>query len=887
MADHSCPCATPRDAGAETGERCPVKTVVATRTALSYVAITTLWVVLGDWVLFALGHGSPWQIPWSVAKGALFVLATTWLLYALLRRHARRCEAETEQWKAALRARQAEGELLKSELAKAESTSVALENAEVRLRILLRAIEQSPVSIVITDTSGRIDYVNPKFTQLTGYSFDEVIGLNPRFLKSGEITADGYRDLWSTILAGREWRGEFHNRKKNGELFWESVAISPVLDRAERITHFVAVKEDITARKEASRALRESEEMYRTLVIASPDPIMVIDRKGRVEFVSPRGREVFGCAAEERVAGRDMLQAVAPGDRARAKADFLEVLQEGRMRSEEYGLLRGDGGECRAEVHIAPLRAPDGTVRGIVVIARDVTERRRVATKLQASEERFREVVETIAEVFWVFDPASDRFIYVSPSFEKIWGRRCDEACTSRNVWMQSLYPDDRVRIVAAFASKLGNARYDEVYRIVRPDGVVRWIRDQAFPVQDPDGRISRVVGAAEDITEKKEIERQFLRAQRLEAIGTLASGIAHDMNNILAPMLVAPTLLKDRLHAPADRQLLVMLEQSAQRGAAIVRQLLAFSRGTESERGPVQIGHLLKEMLNIMRETFPREIVVQCDGAGELPAINCDPTQIHQVLMNLCVNARDAMPHGGCLKFGAVPIELDQGGNLLHPAARVGHYIKITVEDTGHGIPPEIIERIFDPFFTTKEIGKGTGLGLSTVLGIVTAHEGFVLVDSAEGRGSAFNVYLPATEIGTHKDTSEKAAPFTRGRGEMILVVDDEESLREATRLLLEKRGFGVVLASDGRDALAKFSPRIQLVLTDMMMPTMNGFAFIRALRARAPDIPIVATTGLGESVQGDILKALGVNEVLRKPYLPRELVRAVHTGLNSLMAV
>lgn len=759
MADAFSCFATPSHAATESCDRCPVKTVLALRTALAYAAIAAVWIAGGDWLLLTTPQGAARPVAWVVTKGAVFVLVTTALLYALLRRHARRCEAATAQWRAALQARHADAERLQGERAKAEAATSELGNAEVRLRILLRAVEQSPVSIVITDTAGRIDYVNPKFTQITGYSFDEVIGLNPRFLKSGETTTEDYEKLWTTILAGREWKGEFHNQRKNGDLFWESVTISPILDRYGRTTHFVAVKEDITARKAASRAL-------------------------------------------------------------------------------------------------------------------------------QASEERFREVVETIAEVFWVFDPSSDCFSYFSPSFEKIWGRGCDDACGPRTVWMQAMHPGDRDRVIAALRETLNNAKYDEQYRIVRPDGVTRWIRDQAFPVQNASGQVTRVVGVAEDITEKKEIERQFLRAQRLEAIGTLASGIAHDMNNILAPMIVAPALLKDRLRDPADRQLLVLVEQSAQRGAGIVRQLLTFSRGTESEKGPVQIGHLVREMLNIMRETFPREIDVRCDTIGELPEINCDPTQIHQVLMNLCVNARDAMPHGGRLKLRAEPLDLDDAAGSLHPAARAGHYVKVSVEDTGHGIPPEIIECIFDPFFTTKELGKGTGLGLSTVLGIVNSHEGFVLVESAEGRGSVFKVFLPAVAAGTQAPTVALPAPSVPGRGELILVVDDEESLREATRLLLEKRGYDVVLAGDGREALARFSSTVRLVLTDMMMPTMNGFAFIRALRGRAPDVPIVATTGLGDSMQGDILKDLGVHEILRKPYLPNDLLRAVQASLSASVA-
>jgi CheY-like chemotaxis protein len=261
---------------------------------------------------------------------------------------------------------------------------------------------------------------------------------------------------------------------------------------------------------------------------------------------------------------------------------------------------------------------------------------------------------------------------------------------------------------------------------------------------------------------------------------------------------------------------------------------------------------------------------------------VQCDPTQIHQVLMNLCVNARDAMAHGGVLGLAVELAVLDEQAERLHPAARPGRYALLTVRDTGHGIAPEILERIFDPFFTTKETGKGTGLGLSTVLGIVTGHGGFILVESEMNRGSVFKVYLPAADDATIAATQMSQSPFPRGNSELVLVVDDENPIREATRQLLESNGYRVITAANGQEALERFDTTVQLVLTDMMMPTMNGMALIRALRAMAPTLKIIATTGMQESVQQETLHALGVSEILWKPWRGQDLLATVQRMLR-----
>lgn len=531
-----------------------------------------------------------------------------------------------------------------------------------------------------------------------------------------------------------------------------------------------------------------------------------------------------------------------------------------------------------------PIR-DDGKVVRLRGSFQDVTELYEATAALRESEARFRELAETINEVFWITDPAKSRIFYVSPAYERVWGETCESLYAKPAAWFDAIHSEDRARIVEAATTRQTTGQYNETYRVVRPDGQVRWIQDRAYPVRDAAGQVLRVLGVAEDITEKKRIETQFLRAQRLEAVGALAGGVAHDLNNILTPVLMAAGVLKNEAPEAHEQELLTMIEVSARRGADIIRQLVAFSRGVEGEKTVLQPRHLLKEMGAIVRETFPREITLVEDVASDLWPIEVDSTQLHQVLMNLCVNARDAMPHGGRLIFGARNLELGPGELPAAGECQPGPYVALTVTDTGEGMKPEIIARIFEPFFTTKGVGKGSGLGLSTVLGIVRSHGGFVAVYSEPGRGSRFTVNLPA-KPGVAIAPAAAPIAVTRGQAELILVVDDESSIREATRRLLEQHGYRAVAASDGEEALKlvlQYRESLRLVLTDVMMPAMGGVALARALQLLDPGIPVVATSGLDEEDKRLELAGVGVREVLAKPCGAAELLAAIRRQLKA----
>jgi two-component system, cell cycle sensor histidine kinase and response regulator CckA len=512
-------------------------------------------------------------------------------------------------------------------------------------------------------------------------------------------------------------------------------------------------------------------------------------------------------------------------------------------------------------------------------------ERKHAEAALRESEERFRQLAENIQDVFWLTDMAKNRMLYISPAFEAIWGRSCADLYSSPRAWLDAIHPDDRERVLHSAVTKQSQGLYDEEYRIVRPDGSERWIRDRAFPVTNAAGEMDRVAGVARDITEQKELEARFLRAQRMDSIGTLASGVAHDLNNILAPIMMSASLLRRELNSQQREEIISTIEESAERGAQIIKQVLAFGRGLEGERCPLQASALIAEMMKIIRGTFPKNLTVECSIEPDLWLIIGDATQLHQVLLNLCVNARDAMPDGGKLGLAAKNLDLDASYASMLPEAQPGPHVVIEVCDTGTGIPPEIVERIFDPFFTTKGVGKGTGLGLSTTLGIVKSHGGFIQVSTQPGKGTTFRVYLPASPQADAPPSDVSREDVPEGHGELILVVDDEASVQSAARISLESAGYRVILAADGTEALAMFamnSESVAAVLTDLMMPHMDGVSMIRALRAMTKNLPIIASTGLGEKVQLADLKAMNVEFILRKPYGANTLLRTLHEILH-----
>jgi PAS domain S-box-containing protein len=448
------------------------------------------------------------------------------------------------------------------------------------------------------------------------------------------------------------------------------------------------------------------------------------------------------------------------------------------------------------------------------------------------------------------------------------------------------IHPEDRehVRETVTEAVAAGK-RFEMSYRIRTAEGTVKWIWERGQGIPSEDGVIRHSEGFMTDVTEKRRMESQSLRNQRLESIGTLAGGVAHDLNNVLTPILMSLTILRMKLQQPRDVELLNAMENSANRGAEMVKQILSFARGVEGRSMRLRPQDVLQEIEQLIHETFPKFIKCRIACPEETWNVEGDPTQLHQVLLNLCVNARDAMPAGGELDITVSNVAVDEQFASMHPDAKTGPHVVFEVRDTGTGIPPEVRDRIFDPFFTTKEMGKGTGLGLATTLGIVKSHHGFIDLTSRMGKGTVFRIYLPAKTDCEALEIQPVESTRCLGHGELILVVDDESAILTATKHTLEAFGYRVIAACDGTDAIATFlksAEKPAALITDMMMPNMDGPTLIQALRKIHPSLPIIGASGLSHQMQAQV-NSLGVKHFLRKPYNADALLEALGDVLQQ----
>lgn len=639
-----------------------------------------------------------------------------------------------------------------------------------------------------------------------------------------------------------------------------------------------------------AKALRLSERRSRLVFDAANDATFLVQldangNPGRILAANEAASELLGYTPAELLART--VRELEPAEDEASLGDLAARLQaRGRLVFERRFVAK-DGRKIAVELSVRSFPSEQGPIA--IASARDITERKKAEAERNEHEQRLRAILDGLFAFVgllsldgMVLEVNRAPLEAAGIRREDVIGRPFDQTFW----WSYSSETQAQLRGALARAAQGETVRFDVVVRMAA--GREMPIDFAVNPLRDETGAVRQLVASAVDITERKKLEQQFLRAQRMEAIGTLASGIAHDLNNILAPMLMAASLIKGKLETPRELAVARIIETSAQRGAAVIRQLLTFSRGAEGPRGAVQVRHLINDMVHLARETFPRNITVEGDAPGDLWPIKADATQVHQVLMNLCVNARDAMPKGGKLSVSARNVHWAEEAARLNPPAKAGPYVVVTVADTGEGIPRDIIDRIFDPFFTTKPLGQGTGLGLSTVLAIARNHGGWVTVDSEPGRGTVFKVYFPAAE-GAGAAPADVMAAAPRGNGEQLLLVDDEASIREATQHLLEAHGYRILTATNGQEGVRVFVQHrdtVRLVIADMMMPVMDGLELIRFLRIVDGRIPFIATSGLDEASRRDELSALGVTEVLVKPCEPAQLLRTIHRLISDTNA-
>ncbi|AFY36085.1 response regulator [Calothrix sp. PCC 7507] len=634
-------------------------------------------------------------------------------------------------------------------------------------------------------------------------------------------------------------------------------------------------------RQRGEVALRRSEERFRVALKNSPIFVFNQNEELRYTWVYNPG---FGLKAEEML-GKQDWELISAEDAQRLTVIKLGVLTTGVGTRDELSITTAQGNRYY-DLTVEPLRNESQAVVGITCACIDISDRQAALRDRKLAEEKIREqaaLLDFTTDAILVRD-LQNRILFWNKAAETLYGWQMGEAIGSN---ASDLLYDEHIpqEVETAFVTVLNKGKWQGELAKVTKTGKEILVASRWSLVRDEQGHPKSILTVDTDITEKKRLEAQLFRAQRLESIGTLASGIAHDLNNILTPILAGAQLLPLKFPDADERtmHLLEILEINAKRGADLVKQVLSFARGVEGKRINLQIRHLIVEVSKVLKETFPKSIQVYTDVSQNLWMVSGDGTQLHQVLMNLCVNARDAMPYGGTLRMSAKNLFIDENYARMNLEAKVGHYIMITVSDTGVGIPNEILDRIFEPFFTTKEVGQGTGLGLSTIIGIVKSHGGFVNVYSEVGVGTQFKVYLPAVE-GMETLTIEDLTVFT-GHGELILVVDDEPAIQDITKTSLETHNYKALIASDGIEAIALYATnmnQISVVLMDMMLPNLDGLTAIRTLKKINPKVKIIASSGLMSSDKLEAIAESGVTTLLAKPYTINELLLTLQKVIN-----
>jgi PAS domain S-box-containing protein len=747
----------------------------------------------------------------------------------------------------------------------AEQTLVA---AEAKFRTL---VEQSIVGIYIIQ-DGLLTYVSPKMAEILGYSETELKGRallelvlqEDRALVEQQIKARLRGITLDAHYILRLWR-------KDGRMIHAEVhgALTQYEGRPAIIETFL----DITERKAAEERIREQA----TLLDEASDAICVTDTEQRILYWNQSAVRLYGWTATQAI-GQNANELLFAGDISAPLAALKSLIANGQWHGELHQVLK-DGERIVVESRWTLLRDEQTRPKSILVINTDITERKRAELKIREQAK----LLDEARDAIFVHD-LEQRVTYWNKGAERLYGWTAGEILGKRA--SEILYKQDAPGRDEIWKTVLDNEECTgELQQITKFSQEIVVVSRRTL-VLDTKGQPTAILNINTDVTEKKLMEEKFLRAQRLESIGALAGGIAHDLNNMLAPILMAAELLEGEVSSEMGRKMLETVRASANRGTDMVKQILSFARGVTGEPVVLQLRHLIRDIAKLARATFPRSIRVQTRVSSDLQPILGDPTQLHQVLLNLCVNARDAMPNGGTLSLDADNVALENKSvrGMEHPLS--GPFVLLKVSDTGTGIPVGLLERIFETFFTTKDADKGTGLGLSTVTNIVKNHEGFLEVSSEVDKGTSFRIYLPATGQAAQLTTEAHPVELPEGRGEQILVVDDERALLEMTRETLESYGYRVLTAGHGAEALLLYQQhgsQIAAVITDVMMPVMDGPALVRALRHLKLDVKIICISGLASEYRLAEIDSTHVSSFITKPFTSATLLTTVRQVITS----
>ncbi|MCF8038536.1 MAG: PocR ligand-binding domain-containing protein [Desulfohalobiaceae bacterium] len=674
---------------------------------------------------------------------------------------------------------------------------------------------------------------------------------------------------------------------------WSRETVNTVMRFYTKLAHLISelsysnlrLEQNMEEKNELLASLRQGEAKYRALVENLNDVVYTTDAEGRISYLSPPAVDIFGYRPEE-LMGRHFADFIHPGDRKRISRAFADILSD-RLYPSEYRILTKDKGVRWVRSSSRPV-LDNERIAGLQGVLTDVTEQKQAEQALQQSKQRFETIFNSQLDAIFVLNseiPA--RIEECNTAVHTLFGYQPWELIGKSIDRLHVSEVDQRAFEAALYAavSREGCLQHFE-FSMKRKDGAVFPTEHTVLELKDETGQRSGWISVVRDVSERKRMEKRLQQAQKMEAIGTLAGGIAHDFNNILYPLMGFTELLKEDvpqdspLHSHIDEIL-----QASMRARDLVKQILAFSRQSEQKYKPIRVQPIVKEALKLLRASLPAEIDIQQDIQSDCGLVVADPTQIHQILMNLATNAYQAMEEsGGCLMVGLENIRLEPDSNL-QPDLAPGAYVRLRVEDTGKGIEEHALDKIFEPYFTTKEVGRGTGLGLSVVQGIVKKSNGDIQITSTPGRGTEIRVYLPVLEDTRQIRQNDFDLPVLGGT-ESLLLVDDELPIIKMEQQILERLGYRVTARTGSVEALEAFKAdpyAVDLVITDLSMPNMGGLQLCTELKRIRPDIPVVLCTGFSDQINAKKRKNMGIDGFVLKPVVRQEIAAEVRRVLEE----
>ncbi|MCW9033427.1 MAG: PAS domain S-box protein [Rhodospirillales bacterium] len=754
-----------------------------------------------------------------------------------------------------------------------------------QVRLLSSAVHQFPSSVIITDSNAQIQYVNPAFTEIFGISPQDALGKNPSILNSGLTGAAVYLEMWDNLNKGESWQGEFKNKTAKGKIVPVAATISPILNYLGKPTHLIGILTDTTENNQAEEAVRKLSQA----VEQSPVTVVITDEKGDIEYVNPKFEATTGYSFEE-VKGKNPRILSSGEKTAEEYKDLWETITSGKEWHGEFHNKHKNGSLYWETASISPIKTPDGSITNYLAVKEDITATKKAADTLRENEALLRGLFDALPDLVWMknFDGS---YMACNPRLEKLFGAKRSEIIGKTDYDFVSQKQADIFRESDKAAIARKGTVISEKELTYALDNHKELIETAKTPVHDSQGKLIGVLGVGRDITKRKMLEDQVRRSQKMEAVGYLTGGIAHDFNNILGIIMGNLELLQRMVSK--DEKALKRVEKAlggAERGANITKKLLGFSRKLPQESHLISPNDFIENLEELIAKSLTASIKIETYLSKNLWSVSIDPSDFEDAILNLSLNARDAMPKGGTLTFETANKVLDDDFTQSNPGSKPGDHVMISVTDTGEGMTEHVQENAIEPFFTTKEQGKGTGLGLSMVFGFVNRSNGHLKIYSELGKGTSIQIFLPRVEQKTDqplKTSQDASAP--RGT-ETVLVVDDEEALLDIAISNLEILGYKTLSATNGKQALQilENNPDIDLLFSDIIMPgEYDGYRLALTAHQTYPSLKILLASGFthkhDEYLSGEnAYMARVASNLLSKPYNLDDMATHVRQTLD-----